>query len=109
MAWLVVSAVYVLHQDIWFWRTARPLVFHGGEGAPLEMRLFAEDDLVNHLTAAGFAAVTIYREPVFKYGVYWPQPWSLPSPLLTSVRPKSDAVNSSTLFSMPMFVSADRK
>lgn len=24
---LVVAAVYVLHQDIWFWRTARPLVF----------------------------------------------------------------------------------
>jgi hypothetical protein len=27
VAWLVVSAVYVLHQDIWFWRDARPLVF----------------------------------------------------------------------------------
>jgi hypothetical protein len=28
--WLLVLAVavlYVLHQDIWFWRTARPLVF----------------------------------------------------------------------------------
>jgi hypothetical protein len=24
---LAVVAVYVLHQDIWFWRTARPLVF----------------------------------------------------------------------------------
>lgn len=22
-----VAALYVLHQDIWFWRTARPLVF----------------------------------------------------------------------------------
>jgi len=27
VAWLVVSAVYVLHQDLWFWRDARPLVF----------------------------------------------------------------------------------
>jgi hypothetical protein len=27
VAWLVVSAVYVLHQDFWFWRDARPLVF----------------------------------------------------------------------------------
>jgi hypothetical protein len=27
VAWLVVSAVYVLHQDLWFWREARPLVF----------------------------------------------------------------------------------
>ena len=24
---LAVVALYVLHQDIWFWRTARPLVF----------------------------------------------------------------------------------
>ena len=24
---LVVAALYVLHQDIWFWTTARPLVF----------------------------------------------------------------------------------
>ena len=24
---LAVAVLYVLHQDIWFWRTARPLVF----------------------------------------------------------------------------------
>jgi len=24
---LVIAALYVLHQDVWFWRTARPLVF----------------------------------------------------------------------------------
>ena len=24
---LAIAALYVLHQDIWFWRTARPLVF----------------------------------------------------------------------------------
>ena len=23
----IVVAVYLLHQDLWFWRTARPLVF----------------------------------------------------------------------------------
>ena len=23
----VVIAIYVLHQDFWFWRTARPLIF----------------------------------------------------------------------------------
>jgi hypothetical protein len=27
VAALLVAALYVLHQDIWFWRTARPLVF----------------------------------------------------------------------------------
>jgi hypothetical protein len=24
---LAVAAVYVLHQDVWLWRTARPLIF----------------------------------------------------------------------------------
>lgn len=24
---IVIVALYVLHQDLWFWRTARPLVF----------------------------------------------------------------------------------
>ena len=24
---IVVSALYILHQDVWFWRTAHPLVF----------------------------------------------------------------------------------
>ena len=27
LAVLVTALVYVLHQDFWFWRTARPLVF----------------------------------------------------------------------------------
>ena len=24
---LAIAALYALHQDVWFWRTARPLVF----------------------------------------------------------------------------------
>jgi hypothetical protein len=24
---IIVSALYILHQDVWFWRTAHPLVF----------------------------------------------------------------------------------
>jgi hypothetical protein len=27
VAVLIVAALYVLHQDLWFWRDARPLVF----------------------------------------------------------------------------------
>ena len=27
MAAFVVAAIYALHQDVWFWRDARPLVF----------------------------------------------------------------------------------
>jgi hypothetical protein len=26
-AFIIVAALYLLHQDIWFWREARPLVF----------------------------------------------------------------------------------
>ena len=26
-ALIVIAALYVLHQDVWFWREARPLVF----------------------------------------------------------------------------------
>jgi len=26
-AWVVVALVYLLHQDLWLWRAARPLVF----------------------------------------------------------------------------------
>jgi hypothetical protein len=27
LAAVLVALVYILHQDIWFWRTAQPLVF----------------------------------------------------------------------------------
>jgi hypothetical protein len=27
LSWLAVVALYALHQDVWFWRTARPLTF----------------------------------------------------------------------------------
>ena len=27
LAWALVAAMYALHQDVWFWRDARPLVF----------------------------------------------------------------------------------
>jgi hypothetical protein len=27
VAWVIVAAAYALHQDVWFWRDARPLVF----------------------------------------------------------------------------------
>ena len=27
LAVLITALVYALHQDVWFWRTARPLVF----------------------------------------------------------------------------------
>ena len=27
LGWLILIVVYALHQDVWFWGTARPLVF----------------------------------------------------------------------------------
>lgn len=56
----------------------KDLTFHGGEGETLETRIFSLPDLLDELARAGFADVKIMSEPCFEYGVYWPQPWSLP-------------------------------
>jgi SAM-dependent methyltransferase len=47
--------------------TFEELVFHGGPGLNLEMRMFAETDLVALLNQAGFA-VEICRDPNFDFG-----------------------------------------
>jgi hypothetical protein len=65
------------------------LVFHGGEGDTLEMRIFSEISLQKELADAGFEDVQIMREPYFEYGIYWPQPWSLPLIARKKKRPKS--------------------
>lgn len=54
------------------------LVFHGGEGETLEMRVFCKDHLLEELSGAGFTEVKIHSEPCFEHGIYWPQGWSLP-------------------------------
>lgn len=54
------------------------IVFHGGEGFALEMRLFAESSLVDEFRSAGFGEVDFVREPDFEFGVYWKEPWSKP-------------------------------
>ena len=52
-------------------------VFHGGDGATLEMRVFALVDIKRHLRDAGFRAIEVLDgEP--RYGVAWPEPWSRP-------------------------------
>ena len=58
------------------------LVFHGGDGATLEMRLFSEPSLIDEFRRAGFRDPVIHRKPCFEHGVYAPDPWSL----LMSVR-----------------------
>jgi SAM-dependent methyltransferase len=54
------------------------LVFHGGPGSTLEMRLFSRSGLVREFAAARFAGVRIGDEPYLDYGIVWPEPWSVP-------------------------------
>jgi SAM-dependent methyltransferase len=53
------------------------LVFHGGHGHTLEMRVFSEPALRRHLAAAGFDA-HVYTEEAPGFGVVHHLPWSLP-------------------------------
>jgi SAM-dependent methyltransferase len=61
------------------------LVFHGGAGATLEMRVFSEPALLRHLAEAGFDEIIVHREPDLLHGIWWPEPWSLP---LSARRPR---------------------
>jgi SAM-dependent methyltransferase len=64
-------------------QTFHNLVFHGGPGQTLEMRAFSERDVIRHLQAAGFSHIEVHREVCLEYGIWWPEPWSLP---ITAVR-----------------------
>ena len=48
------------------------LVFHGGPGETLELRMFGLDDVLASLETAGFADVRVRREPDIDHGVWWP-------------------------------------
>lgn len=54
------------------------LVFHGGEGDTLEMRLFSKQSLLSDLEEVGFKLVKIISDPIFKYGIYHKSQCSLP-------------------------------
>jgi SAM-dependent methyltransferase len=54
------------------------LVFHGGPGSTLEMRVFSEWSILNELKNAGFHDITIYSGSDLPHGVYWPNKWSVP-------------------------------
>lgn len=54
------------------------LVFHGGDGDTLEMRVFSESGVLGELERAGFTSIQIHREPYLEAGIAWPQLWSLP-------------------------------
>jgi len=54
------------------------LVFHGGDGMTLEMRMFAEHDVLRRLDAAGFSSIRIYADAVPEFGILWPMDWAVP-------------------------------
>jgi SAM-dependent methyltransferase len=52
------------------------LVFHGGPGETLEMRVYTRGDLEEHFRTAGFQDVELAElETNADYGIYW-KPWS---------------------------------
>jgi len=55
------------------------LVFHGGEGATLEMRLYCEQDIIERLKRAGFENIHVHDNPNLSIGYYWPMMYSNPS------------------------------
>lgn len=67
----------------------RNLVFHGGQGSTLEMRLFACADIMLLLKQVGFASITVHNIPAFRYGIWWPGPFSFP---FSSRKPRAAAV-----------------
>ena len=71
---------YVLHNRTCDGRvqTFGDLVFHGGDGSTLEMRLFSRAGLEREFADAGFARIRIADEPYLPFGIHWPEPWSVP-------------------------------
>lgn len=55
----------------------RDLVFHGGEGATLEMRAFALASIETQLCDAGLHSIEVLGDEP-QYGIVWPEPWSRP-------------------------------
>ena len=54
------------------------LVFHGGEGMTLEMRMFTEPDLRRRLADAGFSSIRVCVDHAPEFGVMWPMNWAVP-------------------------------
>jgi SAM-dependent methyltransferase len=52
----------------------RGLVFHGGVGSTLEMRVFTQTGLSSSLAQAGFEDIQIHANPYFDYGIVWSLP-----------------------------------
>lgn len=67
-----------------FRQTFSNLVFHGGWGEVLEMRVFGLQDIIDHFEAAAFTDLHIMEDDVPDYGICFKETWSLP---MTARRP----------------------
>ncbi len=56
----------------------RELIFHGGDGSTLELRIFTKSSLHQELAMNGFKDVEFCKCNVPEYGIFWPISWSLP-------------------------------
>ena len=56
----------------------RNLVFHGGPGTTLEMRVYSRRAVEQHLADAGFVDVQVFDQDIPKWGIIHRYPWSLP-------------------------------
>lgn len=54
------------------------LVFHGGPGSTVEMRVFTGESLRETLTGVGFSSVRIASENLPEFGIEHSEDWSLP-------------------------------
>ena len=59
-------------------QTFRDVRLHGGASVTLEMRIFSLNDIMSHLTAAGFADVVVRDEDCLGSGIVWSSPNSTP-------------------------------
>ncbi len=66
-------------------RIYRDLIFHGGPGSTLEMRVFSRASVLRELAEAGFTDIRERNQAVPQYGIYWDKPWSVP---ITARKPK---------------------
>jgi SAM-dependent methyltransferase len=67
----------------------RDLVFHGGEGETLEMRLFSERSLLKEFLKAGFNDIVIYRNAYLPHGMYWRNDKSISMAARVKLDPKT--------------------
>ena len=56
----------------------KDLVFHGGPGQTIELRLFSKKSIEKYLLAAGFKEVEFFSDYLPETGIFWSDPWSIP-------------------------------